>query len=539
MLKQDLWESVHSSSFLKSRFGLGVLSERNVLGTIAVRKGGEVLEINDYYLKILGYTRSEFEVEGLNILEITPSDPSPYSTLLEERGQLDCFERPRYHKNGSIVWVLTGYVTSEEDPNIAVGWALDITDKKRSEITSQYLLEANKIMATSVELQPLLEKITAVTLVNGFSDFCTIHFPDNEGRLECRAMIHNDPELSRQIRRIIERYPRYLSDAIGPARVVRTGISEMSIRSEDFNGEIQNCQAKRALSLKSYMSVPLKVSGKVIGALTLTSMTRNFDPKDLETAEALALRASQHIENAKLHENLKQSSAELERSNRELTYFASIAAHDLKSPLATSQSYLFHLFDEGRQTLSELQKYFIQKAIDGNTRMLSQIDRLLSFSHFKRDRFAPQDVSLDSVMREVIDNLKIEIERSGAEITFVDMPTVKGDATLLTVLFQNLISNSIRYCGARALNISVTAEHESGFWILSVKDNGRGFDSAFAQRIFRLFEKLPESQSDSGQGIGLATCLRVVEAHGGKMWAEGIPDVGAKFYFTLPDHCSK
>jgi len=540
MLEEDLLKPSIGASVSKCDFGLSVLSERNVIGTIAVNKEGEVLAINDYYLEILGYSRADFENFGLNIARMTPNDHSsdftPYLIEMEQKGKVDTFERPRLRKDGTVVWVLTGYTVSEENPEIAVGWALDITDKKRAEMTSQYLLEANKIMASSVELQPLLEKIAAVALVNGFCDFCTIHFPDSEDKLACRALIHRDPELTKQVRRIIEKYPRYLSDSIGPARVIRTGIAEMSLVQEAPAQAPEDARSRpvRALSLKSYMSVPLKVDGKTIGALTLTSMSRNFDPKDLETAEALALRASQHIENAKLHESLKQSSVELERSNRDLTYFASIAAHDLKSPLATSQSYLYAILDNGGTILDEKKRHFIRKAIDGNTKMLSQIDRLLTFSHFKREAFTRQPLLLDTVVQSAIDSLKVEVERSGAQISFGKLPQVNGDPTLLIMLFQNLLSNSIRYCGSKALKVSITACKSSTGWTVCVSDNGRGFDSECAEKIFHLFEQLPDSKADDGRGIGLATCLRIVEAHDGKIWAEGKPGEGAKFCFTLP-----
>src|SRR5665213_833091 len=203
-----------------ANYALGLLSEKNVLGTAVVNLDGNVVAINDFYLtQILGYTRKDFETDGLNFLDLTPTDYLDNESQRNEYRQTGCiqaFERPRYRKDGSIVWTLVGYAGLDGNPDLMTCWALDITDKKRSEMTSQYLLEANKIMASSVELQPLLEKIAAVTLVNGFSDFCTIHFPEGQG-LVCRALIHKDPELTRQVKRIIDRYPRYLSDAIGPA----------------------------------------------------------------------------------------------------------------------------------------------------------------------------------------------------------------------------------------------------------------------------------------------------------------------------------
>jgi len=528
---------------LGANYALGLLSDKNVLGTAVVALDGQVVEINDYYLThILGYTREDFERDGLNILEVTPADYRDNESLkaeLRRTGRITAFERPRYKKDGSVVWTLNGYAFMEGRSDLMSCWALDITDKKRSEMTSQYLLEANKIMAESVELQPLLEKIVAVTLVNGFCDFCTIHFPEVDNRISCRAMIHKDPELTLQVKRVIERYPRYLSDAIGPARVIRTGKSEMSrtappVEEENDHGGQSRYYSLRALALKSYMSVPLFLEGKTIGALTLTSMSRQFEPEDLKTAEALALRASQHIENAKLHESLKQSAGDLERSNRDLTYFASIAAHDLKSPLATSQSFLNLLRDECAQNLTPEQNTWLNKAISASEKMLQQVDRLLSFSQCKTGQADVQPVDMNGTVRAALDNLRTDIEGQNFDFRFESLPTVKGDPTLLVVLFQNLFSNSIRYRAHEPLRVEIRAEHNDKGWTFQVTDNGRGFDSKRAEQIFRLFEQLPDRDSQAGLGIGLATCRKIIESHHGTIWAESAPGHGSKFSFTLP-----
>jgi PAS domain S-box-containing protein len=527
---------------LGTNFALGRLADKNVIGIAVIKSNGDVVSINDHYLTdILGYSREDFDAGGLNLLTIAADDPATLEKFKEEfrrTGRVRTTERARYRKDGSIVWTLVGYAGIDGHSDLVASWAHDITDQKRAEMTNQYLLEANKIMASSVELQPLLEKIAAVTLVNGFSDFCTIHLPDDGERLVCRALIHKDPELTRQVKRIIDRYPRYLSDAIGPARVIRTGRSEMSTRHtpldrENFKNE-QHFHSIRALALKSYMSVPLFLNGKTIGALTLTSMSRQFDPEDLKTAEALALRASQHIENAKLHEELKRSSRELQRSNRDLTYYASIAAHDLKSPLATSQSYLNLLLEEAGSAMDPQHRAWLMRAIGSNQKLLSQVDRLLTFSNSPSNEIIPQNVPVETVVRTAIENLQNEIEVSGAELTYGYLPTVKGDPTLLTLLFQNLLSNSIRYRGEAPLIIKIEVIPGSAQWVFQVTDNGIGFDSECAEKIFRMFEQLPERESDEGQGIGLATCRKIIEAHRGKIWAEATPGFGAKFSFTLP-----
>ena len=128
-----------------------------------------------------------------------------------------------------------------------------------------------------------------------------------------------------------------------------------------------------------------------------------------------------------------------------------------------------------------------------------------------------------------------ECEGIGAEFNYIDLPVIKADQTLLTLLFQNLLSNSIRYRGTDPLRVEIRATKNDRIWTICVTDNGRGFDSEAAEKIFRLFEQLPEVENTGGQGIGLATCRKIIEAHQGKIWAESTIGHGSKFCFTLPD----
>jgi light-regulated signal transduction histidine kinase (bacteriophytochrome) len=132
-----------------------------------------------------------------------------------------------------------------------------------------------------------------------------------------------------------------------------------------------------------------------------------------------------------------------------------------------------------------------------------------------------------------MDNLAHDIRESRAQIVFEGLPKISGDKTLLIVLFQNLISNSIRFRRTEPLKISIDARPTQTEWTVSVVDNGQGFNTAEAERIFNLFEQLPEAKG-SGHGIGLATCRKIIQTHGGRIWAESIPGEGARFNFTLP-----
>jgi light-regulated signal transduction histidine kinase (bacteriophytochrome) len=166
--------------------------------------------------------------------------------------------------------------------------------------------------------------------------------------------------------------------------------------------------------------------------------------------------------------------------------------------------------------------------------MQTLINDLLTFSRVGTRGKPLISASCEEVIEAALANLQIAIEESGASITCETLPQVKGDPTQLVQLFQNLISNAIKFRGHEPPCIHVTAQQENEEWIFSVRDNGIGIDSKFADRIFVIFQRLHDRESYPGTGIGLAICKRIVQRHGGRIWVESEPGQGATFYFTLP-----
>lgn len=228
-------------------------------------------------------------------------------------------------------------------------------------------------------------------------------------------------------------------------------------------------------------------------------------------------------------------SEELKRSNRDLEHFAAIAAHDLKSPLATITSFA-ELLDENLQGQLELEETeYIQAIKRSSARMTKLIDRLLEYSTVGREMKPFEPVSIHQIVRDVKENLKASIEKSNARLHFNDLPIVFGDASLLTQLFQNFLSNSLKFRDLkRAPEIYVEAKEEGRRWLFSIRDNGVGFDAKDKENIFSLFRRLDTVTAQAGSGIGLATARKVVELHGGEVWAESQPGQGSTFFFTLP-----
>jgi signal transduction histidine kinase len=239
-------------------------------------------------------------------------------------------------------------------------------------------------------------------------------------------------------------------------------------------------------------------------------------------------------ERKRAQEALRLKATELARSNAELEQFAYVASHDLQEPLRMVTGFVQLLKKRYHGRLDAEADEFIQFAVDGTTRMRSLIDDLLSFSRAGRAHrpLRPTDCAL--VLKEALGNLDPAIRESGAVLTCEEMPTVMGDATQLTQLFQNLVGNAIKFRGERRPEVHVSATRGLREWTFSVRDNGIGIQPEFANRLFVIFQRLHGRDKYAGTGIGLATCKKIVTRHGGRIWLVSEPGQGATFYFTLP-----
>lgn len=231
---------------------------------------------------------------------------------------------------------------------------------------------------------------------------------------------------------------------------------------------------------------------------------------------------------------LKQTMAELERSNRDLAQFAYSASHDLQEPLRMMGSYLQALQTDLGEGLDQRSRDYLQLSLAASRRMRQLIDDLLTYSRVGTEGREFQEVDAEEVMDQAIANLRGAIERQGAEVTRDALPTIRGDPTLLAQLFQNLIGNAVKFHGPQPPRVHVSCTEAGGEWTFAVRDNGIGIDPEYAERVFVIFERLNAREKYPGTGIGLAICKRVVERHGGRIWCRSEPGQGTTFYFTIP-----
>jgi signal transduction histidine kinase len=231
---------------------------------------------------------------------------------------------------------------------------------------------------------------------------------------------------------------------------------------------------------------------------------------------------------------LQAHTAELERSNSELEQFAYVASHDLQEPLRKVASFTQLLQRRYAGQLDARADQYIEFAVDGAKRMQALINDLLQYSRLGRSAREPALVSSDAALAQARNNLAAVMEETGATVETGHLPLVLGELTLLTAVFQNLLSNALKFSGGKPPRIVITCRRDEPFWLFSFADNGIGIEPEYAERIFVIFQRLHERSAYPGTGIGLAMTRKIIEYFGGRIWLDTTCTEGSRFLFTLP-----
>jgi light-regulated signal transduction histidine kinase (bacteriophytochrome) len=195
--------------------------------------------------------------------------------------------------------------------------------------------------------------------------------------------------------------------------------------------------------------------------------------------------------------------------------------------------YLQRLDQRYRGKLDADADEFIGSASDGVTRMQRLINDLLDYSRAGSYGQPLVPIPLEEPLQRALRNLKTAIDEKKAQVTWAPLPMVLGDDGQLERVFQNLLANAIKFCNRDIPQVHVSAERQGAMWVLSVRDNGIGIEPQSVERLFKLFQRVHDRSQYSGSGIGLAVCKKIVERHGGRIWAESTPGQGSTFFFTL------
>lgn len=230
---------------------------------------------------------------------------------------------------------------------------------------------------------------------------------------------------------------------------------------------------------------------------------------------------------------LATSNEALEQSNIELKQFAYIASHDLQTPLRSVSGFAEFLKEDYYDQLDEQARDYIDRIVAGCVRMRTMIEELLTYSRVESRSVAFEPADLNEVVQRAIENLRPSIEDTAGAVVVDQLPTVQGDVSQLTQVFQNLIGNALKYRSEAPPHVRIAVDRVDDHWEVTVTDNGIGVPEKYFDTIFELFRRLHPNDKIPGTGIGLAICRRVVNRHGGKIWLTSNGD-GATFHFTLP-----
>lgn len=313
----------------------------------------------------------------------------------------------------------------------------------------------------------------------------------------------------------------------------------------DFTPEEQT--ALKAQQIKSILILPMNVNGGFFGYLGINQCDREREWDDSETylLRSAAMTLCQHIERQNalneiefqhrvLEDRVRERTAQLELANEELEAFCYTVSHDLRGPLTGIRGFSQLLIEELDET-RETERDYAGRVMDITDRTMQLIDDLLSLSRAARTELKLCSVNLSGIAQLIAAELQLQFPERRVSFEIQENVTAQGDEGLLKAVLQNLLHNAWKYSSKKDMaQIRFGASTVSGETVFYVSDNGAGFKMEYVGRLFQAFSRLHTAHDFPGTGVGLATVRRIVQRHGGRVWAEGEVDKGASFYFTLP-----
>jgi PAS domain S-box-containing protein len=514
---------------------------------------GKTVDANQAYADFLGCSREEILGKSVVDLQVVSMEERQkiLDLIQQAGGSVHNAETAVRVRDGSLRHILFSIEA------ISIGGVphrlttiLDITDRKRAEEAerrarhiTEMLTAANLALTQTLDLDVVLEKLLDYLGQLVPYDSASIMLLEDDSRLAVRAIRGyerwTDPELVSGLRFDLQDYPNLHT-------AVTAGQSFLVWNTYEYPGWDHALAGMEYV--QNWLGVPLVAGGQIIGLYSMDKAEPGFfTAEHVRLAEALAAQAAVAIQNALLHEQVKRHTVELERrvaertadlrtANRELESFSYSVSHDLRAPLRAISGFAEILTRRHRPGLDEEGQQYLNNVVEASARMGQLIDDLLEYSRIGRGAVRRESVPLGQALQRVAQDLAGRIADTGARLSLPDdLPVVRGDRTLLSQIFTNLLDNALTYWRPGVVpQLAVSWRAEAGQAVIGVSDNGIGIRPEYHDKIFNVFQRLHSEEQYPGTGIGLAIVKKSVELLGGRVWVESVVGQGSTFWVELP-----
>jgi signal transduction histidine kinase/PAS domain-containing protein len=528
-----LKRSEEKLTYLFSNMAEGFAYHRIILNAQGKPCDYVFLEINDAFEKFLSLKSKD--IIGKRVTEVLPGIEKDPVDWIGRYGRVALTGEPAHFESYSAV-LKRWYSVSAFSPHrgfFGVTFT-DITERKQADAELQVNNERLRILSESSSL--LLSSNSPETIVQTIAERVMAHLScdcffnyiaDNKtGKLRLNAYAGIPDDAAKGIS-----WLEYGSAICGCA--ARDGCR---IVSEDVqqNGDMR-ATLVRSFGIQAYACHPLQIGMEIIGTLSFGTRTRTkFDEDELDLMKTVAGQVSVAMERQRTEEALKQRTLELEASNKELESFSYTVSHDLRAPLRTMDGFSQAVLEDYADKLDEDGKKWLRGIRGASQRMAQLIDDILGLSRVVRAGLRLQKINLSEIAKSAAAELQASQPERRVEFRIAEGLEAHGDPNLLRVALNNLLGNAFKFtsrCPQAVIEFgSIERDGERYYF---VKDNGAGFDMTYSDKLFKAFQRLHAASEFPGTGIGLATVQRIVQRHGGSVYAEGKPGQGAAFYFSL------
>jgi len=511
-------------------------------------RDGKYQGVNRAWEAFFGVKRRD--ILGGNVTDLYPSEPGVAAKHTEMDARLwaapgdQSYEIRLALADGRVrhtIYYKATYAGPDGEVAGLIGTIIDITERKQAEQREAIEHAVARHLGSDESLADAIRGIMQV-MCERLDWACAARWSLDEAqnRLHCVETWSEDDERLRAFLELSRR-ETFVPGTTGMIRRVLTTGESVWIADIAEKKDFLRGPKATAAGLRGAFALPVRMGEKVLGAIEFFSHEPRHPDKWLLTTTVsignligqLMARRQAEAAMREAFQELEHKTRELTRSNEELQQFAYVASHDLQEPLRMISSYTQLLGRRYGDRLDGDAKEFMAYIVDGAARMKQLIEDLLAYSRVGTRAKEFQEVDSGASLARALANLRASQEASGAVITHDPMPHVLADGAQLAQIFQNLIGNAIKFRGAEPPRIHVGAQTTDTVCVFTVKDNGIGLDTQYAERIFMMFQRLHNKTEYPGTGIGLAIVKKIVERHGGRIWVESEPGKGAQFGFTI------